>query len=362
MISAGQKLPGINQNADQAQGIFKDAPQGSGTQRPRSRGVGAQHGEIRAQVSLEKFCREDSQGVISCLPSLSLNIPVRVDFTQVQQGQDQQGQDQQGQDPHGQILTPGRFGARVARDYKNGPGMNETRNNSVSPNFKYPSRESFESRIIRRISMTTDDEYQGGNSSRKSSASSTSSHERKRIGELRDTSFSGRIQKESPTELPPLSPREDRIKSRGSSASSASSVASSIASSINSASSRGRKRLANLRGEAIFSASGSVEFDPDKYAGVMRIDLQNRGRIKISSAVGANVAKYSAEIGENYQKHIPGRIILQESTKNSKGNIVHKYTALFLDGTKEVLDEVYLKSRMEVFTNSHLKPMIVEML
>jgi len=87
------------------------------------------------------------------------------------------------------------------------------------------------------------------------------------------------------------------------------------------------------------------------------VNCVTHGRIKISSAVGANVAKYSAEIGENYQKQIPGRIILQESTKNSKGNIVHKYTALFLDGTKEVLDEVYLKSRMEVFAWSIEKRM-----
>ena len=52
----GQVLPGINQNVDQAQGIFKDVPQGTGTQRPKSREVGTQAEGIRAHVSLEQLC------------------------------------------------------------------------------------------------------------------------------------------------------------------------------------------------------------------------------------------------------------------------------------------------------------------
>ena len=244
--------------------------------------------------------------------------------------------------------SPSRCGARVSRDYASGPGRRKQA--SLSPNFRFPStgEKDDASDQVNLLKDLRDNAVFSG----KITHGPDVLVRGKRNGSVSSVSTNGSTASDETRES------EDSKASRGS---------GSSVSSNDSSFGRGRKRLANLRGESIFSSNpGSVEFDADKYAGVVRIDFQRRGRLNLEDAIGANISKHVSHGKGKGGEQMPGRIILQSGTKATKGGI--KYTAVYLDGTREILDSGTLQYYSSLFSNAStrpenpIKPLVVEML
>ncbi len=144
---------------------------------------------------------------------------------------------------------------------------------------------------------------------------------------------------------------------------------------------KSRKRLSGLRGavrgaaseknpdaaddaddDADDDAAPPAGFDAERFSGVVRFEF--RGRLDCLNAVGTNVSKFVGDKGRG-GRQVPGRIVRQSGPRTPGGKL--SYTAIYLDGSSDVLDETYLRHHSALFSNAttstygNIKPIVVEM-